>query len=100
MGAIEQLLAEVQALRAELAESRAERRTAYVTIVDFARSHDLGVSTVRAAIRDGRLAATKIGRSVRIAADAVIGKPVRAGEATSAAARRERVLAIVRGGRP
>lgn len=42
----------------------------------FARMRSISVSTVRAAIREGRLPATKIGRAVRIAADAQIGRAV------------------------
>lgn len=43
-----------------------------VTVAAYAAQHSLGNSTVRRAIREGRLAVQRIGRSVRIPADAVI----------------------------
>lgn len=43
-----------------------------VTVAAYAAQHSLGNSTVRRAIREGRLAHEKIGRLVRIPADAVI----------------------------
>lgn len=46
-----------------------------VTMETFARRRSISESTVRAAIRDGRLPAVKIGRAVRVRADAQIGTP-------------------------
>lgn len=43
----------------------------------FAERRDLCAATVRAMIRDGRLAAVKVGRQYRIASDAAIGEPVK-----------------------
>jgi len=60
-----------------------------VTVQEYARRRSISPSTVRKAIRTGRLPATKIGRSVRIAADAQIGAPVQpsAGRSDRAARR-------------
>lgn len=55
----------------------------YVTVNDYARQRSISTSTVRAAIRDGRLAAMRIGRSVRISADAEIGRVVNVNRAES-----------------
>lgn len=52
----------------------------------------VSVSTVRAMRRDGRLPFTKIGRSVRIASDAVIGAPAK--PVDDLAARRARRLGL------
>ncbi len=49
----------------------------HVTVADYARCHSVSTSTVRAAIREGRLEAIRIGRAVRVAANANLGKPVR-----------------------
>lgn len=46
-----------------------------VTMAAFARRRSISESTVRAAIRSGQLPAVKIGRAVRVPADAQIGKP-------------------------
>lgn len=48
-----------------------------VTVAEFARRRSISPSTVRHAIRDGRLPVTSIGRAVRVAADATIGRPVK-----------------------
>jgi excisionase family DNA binding protein len=75
-----------RAVRDELA---ARQPTAeLVTIAAFARQRSISIGTVRNAIRDGRLEATKIGRAVRVRADAAIGKaarPVPAGPETPVA---------------
>jgi excisionase family DNA binding protein len=47
-----------------------------LTAADYARRWSISVSTVRAAIREGRLASVKIGRSVRIPHDAEIARHV------------------------
>jgi len=47
-----------------------------VTVADYARARSISESTVRAAIRDGRLPAVKIGRAVRVRAHAQIGESV------------------------
>ena len=60
-----------------------------VTIAAYARDRSISVSTVRAAIGDGRLEAQRIGRAVRVRRDAEIARPVRAKvDRTASAARR------------
>lgn len=46
----------------------------FVTVAAYATQRALGKSTVRRAIREGRLAVERIGRAVRIPADAVIAR--------------------------
>lgn len=69
-----------------------------VTMATFARRRSISESTVRAAIRDGRLPAEKIGRAVRVRADAQIGKPAPSSSASSDTprARAARILGMVR----
>ena len=55
-------------LREELAAFKAP--AGLVTIVAYAEARSISPSTVRAAIKDGRLTATRIGRAVRLRADA------------------------------
>ena len=60
-------------LRRKFVEALAlENREPLLAIKPWARAHSLGESTVRRAISEGRLPVTRIGRSVRIAAEAVI----------------------------
>jgi excisionase family DNA binding protein len=63
-----------------------------VTVDEYARRWSLSPSTVRQAIRDKRLEVFRIGRAIRIAADAKIAK--RAGTANERA-----VLQLMRGGK-
>lgn len=49
-----------------------------VTVAKYAERCSISKSTVRAAIADGRLDAVKIGRAVRIPANATIARPARA----------------------
>lgn len=79
-----------QVVREELAAARAASADEMVTIATFARMRAISKSTVRAAIREGRLQATKIGRAVRVRANAQIGEPA-AGTDTPAA-RAARIL--------
>lgn len=77
---LELLLGQAQKLVDELrAELEAQRRAsaALVTMSQYAKSHGISISTVRTAIREGRLAATKIGRAVRLAPDAKISPRTR-----------------------
>lgn len=96
MSAIEKALEVViesvvrRVVREELAAARAAPADEMVTIATFARMRAISKSTVRAAIREGRLQATKIGRAVRVRANAQIGEPV-AGTDTPAA-RAARIL--------
>lgn len=45
-----------------------------ITVTEYARRYSISENTVRAAIRTRRLAAIRVGRSVRIPANATIGK--------------------------
>lgn len=69
-----------------------------VTMATFARRRSISESTVRAAIRDGRLPAVKIGRAVRVRADAQIGKPAPSSSASTSSdtprARAARILGL------
>jgi excisionase family DNA binding protein len=65
-----------------------------VTAAEFARRRSLSVSTVRAAIADGRLQAVKIGRAVRIPANAEIGKPAKPHAAAARDIRSARILGL------
>jgi excisionase family DNA binding protein len=90
MSAVEKALEAViesvvrRVVREELAASRAAPADEMVTIATFARMRAISKSTVRAAIREGRLQATRIGRAVRVRANAQIGEPM-AGKDTPAA---------------
>lgn len=57
-----------------------------VTVAAYAGRRSISKSTVRAAIADGRLEAVKIGRSVRIPANAAIERPARAADEVEARA--------------
>jgi excisionase family DNA binding protein len=69
-----------------------------VTMETFARRWSISESTVRAAIRDGRLPAVKIGRAVRVRGDAQIGTPAPSSSASTNAdtprARAARILGL------
>jgi excisionase family DNA binding protein len=85
-------------VREELASERPSRAE-LVTVQAFAAAHSISASTVRAAIRDGRLPAVKVGRAVRVRGDAEIGRPVTRNHAEAPAVRAERILKMVRNGR-
>lgn len=83
-------------LRRELAAAlELGARADLVSVAAFAAARSISQSTVRAAIREGRLEATKIGRAIRIATDATI-RSTTDRDATSLADRR---LGVVQGGR-
>jgi len=65
-----------------------------VTVADYARTHAISQSHVRQAITAGRLAYERIGRAVRIPADAVIAPRRKAHTDARTAVR----LGLVRGG--
>lgn len=46
----------------------------HITVAEFAKRRSISTSTVRKAIRAGRLAAIRIGRSVRVPINATIGR--------------------------
>jgi len=87
-----------QVVREELAAMRDAPADELVTMATFARQRSISESTVRAAIRDGRLPAVKIGRAVRVRADAQIGKPAPTSSANTNAdtprARAARILGV------
>ena len=63
-------------IREELAAAAKPCADDHITIADYAVARSISPSTVRAAIRDGRLPAVKIGRAVRVPANIEIGKPL------------------------
>jgi excisionase family DNA binding protein len=69
-------------------------RPGLVTVAAYAAQHSLGKSTVRRACKEGRLAHEKIGRLVRIPADAVIAN--RRPDAVMARAERRLGLSVPR----
>ena len=90
--ALVELLADKVAERLA-ARAPANDRPEMLTVAAYARRWAISQSTVRHAIAEKRLAVTRIGRSVRIAADAKIGTP-----AADAATERAR-LKLLGGGR-
>ncbi len=96
MNGIEQLLEAMvrRVVREELAAAQAQPAEQFVTIAVYADAHSIGESTVRAAIRDGRLPSTKIGRAVRISSTAKI-----AGKTTETSSITDRVFGVMRGGK-
>lgn len=77
---VEQALRDLEvALRAAVvAIVREERANAspaqaeLVTVAEYARRRSISESTVRKAIREGRLEVTRVGRAVRVSADAQV----------------------------
>lgn len=65
-----------------------------VTAAEYARRRSISVSTVRAAIAEGRLQAVKIGRAVRIPANAEIGKPAKVHAPEARDIRSARILGL------
>ena len=60
--------------------------TRLITVQEYAATRSVSVSTVRTAIRAGRLKATRIGRAVRVSADAEIARATKATTANARAA--------------
>lgn len=97
MSALDDMIREI--VRAEVRAAIADIKPAHdqqVSVATYAASKSISQPTVRAAIRDGRLPAMRIGTAVRIAARAEIGRPVAAGKSTAAtpASRADRILGI------
>lgn len=111
MSGFEQLIEGIvrRVVREELEAFRASTAVAggLLTIQAYAASRSVSVSTVRAAIREGRLPTKSIGRgtkraAVRIPADADIAPPAasrRSAKPAAPAANADRILSVVRGGR-
>lgn len=97
-GELEQQLRRLvrEEVRAALAESSGGPIAKHLTVKAYAAARSIAESTVRAAIREGRLPSIRIGRAVRVPADAAIGPS--ASRANEATARAERALGIMRGG--
>jgi hypothetical protein len=71
-------------------------RPTHVSVAEYAATRSISVSTVRSAIRGGRLPAIRIGAAVRVPVDAEIGRPVSAnanGHDTNPVSRAEQILA-------
>jgi len=79
MTAFEQQLRELvrSILREELAAATPTTPD-HVTVAEYARARSISESTVRVAIREGRLEVVRIGRAVRVPRDAAIGKRAKA----------------------
>lgn len=86
-----------EAMREVLREERSRTRSK-VTIAEYANARSISRSTVRKALRDGRLVGEKYGRTIRIDADAEIGVPIRASNSNATAVNADRILKVVRGG--
>jgi excisionase family DNA binding protein len=68
----------------------------HVSVAEYAAARSISVSTVRNAIRGGRLPAIRIGTAVRVPVDAEIGRPVIAtadGRDANPVTRAEKILA-------
>lgn len=65
----------VDALRKEL--QPANTNDAHITVAEYAARRSISESTVRIAIREKRLPCLRVGRAVRVPADAEIKPPVK-----------------------
>ena len=85
-------------VREELAKARNDEQPApapaLVTIAAYAARRSISVSTVRAAIKDGRLPAHHVGRAVRVPADVEIAKPAKPHAAATRDVRFARILGL------
>lgn len=102
MTSLDQVFAELvrRVVRDELAVARPSADKSLISVAQAARRLGLSQSFVRAAINDGHLPIERFGRAVRIHptdVDALATKPKTGDELTAHA---ERVLGIVKGGRP
>lgn len=81
-------------VRDELAKQKPanEDASAYLTVDEYARRWSLSTSTVREAIREGRLAVERVGRAIRIQSNARIGT-------AATTANEQAVLKLMRGGK-
>jgi excisionase family DNA binding protein len=93
--AIRALVTEVvrEVVREELAKQRPPGLPELVTVDEYAGQRSISVSTVRAAIREGRLSVERIGRAVRVPAKATIARSLDAAKFAAARdARRTRLF--------
>jgi hypothetical protein len=65
-------------VRAEVARvvPAAPVQPTYLSVAEYAMARSISISTVRNAIRSGRLPAIKIGAAIRVRADVELGEPV------------------------
>jgi excisionase family DNA binding protein len=81
-------------------ETATKPPASYVSVSEYAKARSISISTVRNAIRDGRLPAMKIGAAVRIRSDEEIGRPVTpSASAPTASQIAERIIAKQHKGR-
>lgn len=85
-------------VRAEVARviATGPAQPTHVSVAEYAAARSISVSTVRNAIRAGRLPAIRIGAAVRVPVDAEIGRPAMAtadGRDASPVTRAEQILA-------
>lgn len=92
------VIAGLRAIIAEAVARELDRRgvrpandDAHITAAEYARRYSISLTTVRDAIREGRLPAQRIGRAVRIPASARI---------ETRRAQRGARMKLLRGGRP
>jgi hypothetical protein len=84
-------------VRAEIARTAATTSALprYVTVAEYAAARAISASTVRNAIRTGRLPALRYGAAVRVPADVELGRPVAANANRRASSPAERAEQIV-----
>ena len=94
---LEQLVATINRLIADAITRELERRGVtpdrpqYVTVAEYARARNISEKTVRVAIAEHRLEVLRVGRAVRIPANAVIARRSGRGNA--------RALTVLMGGK-
>lgn len=82
-------------VRDELAKAKpSDPAPELVTVDAYAAARSISPSTVRAAIRDGRLPAVKIGRAVRVRMTDEIARPARNENRADAAVERARMRIV------
>ena len=67
---------EVQRELAKVPTLQVPPASPYISVAEYAKARSISVSTVRNAVREGRLPAMKIGTAVRVKSDAEIGTSV------------------------
>jgi excisionase family DNA binding protein len=67
---------EVRVELAKIPALQAPAASPYVSVAEYAKARSISVSTVRNAVRAGKLPAMKIGTAVRVRSDAEIGASV------------------------
>ena len=80
-------------LQAELSKVEQQAAPSHVTVREYATARSISISTVRNAVRAGRLPAIRIGSAVRVQANAEIGEVVKPSRPMTAEQRADRILA-------